>query len=211
MFLEPNKFYHIYNHAIGDDNLFRNNQNYLYFLKRYADFIHPIAKTYAYCLMPNHFHLLVKIRTEVEIVEAFPKLRKDLQGFKNLEGLYVEEIEKRISKQFSNFFNSYTKSINKSYNRRGALFCHNFKRKPISNDAYFTSVLQYIHRNPQHHGFSTTVEDWRWSSYHSLISQKPTHLERQEIIGWYGTEAYFKESHKRYDALYFELSQDDFY
>lgn len=87
MFLEPNKFYHIYNHAIGDDNLFRNNQNYLYFLKRYADFIHPIAKTYAYCLMPNHFHLLVKIRTEVEIVEAFPKLRKDLQGFKNLEGL----------------------------------------------------------------------------------------------------------------------------
>jgi putative transposase len=201
MFLEPNKFYHIYNHAIGDDNLFRNNQNYLYFLKRYAHFIHPIAKTYAYCLMPNHFHLLVKIRSEEDISLAFPK-------FKTLEKL---EMDRFISKQFANLFSSYTQSFNKVFKRRGSLFIKNFKRKPILNDAYFTSVLQYIHRNPQHHGFSTTVEDWRWSSYHSLISQKPTHLERQEIIGCYGTEAYFKESHKRYDALYFELSQDDFY
>ena len=67
--------YHIYNHANGNDNLFRNEENYAYFLKRYAYFIHPIAKTYAYCLMPNHFHLLVKIRSEEGIAITFPKIR----------------------------------------------------------------------------------------------------------------------------------------
>ncbi len=73
--LKPNEMYHIYNHANGNDNLFRNEENYAYFLKRYAYFIHPIAKTYAYCLMPNHFHLLVKIRSEEGIAITFPKIR----------------------------------------------------------------------------------------------------------------------------------------
>src|SRR5665647_1869477 len=96
--LLPNEVYHIYNHAVGDDNLFRHADNYKYFLQRYADFIHPIAQTYAYCLMPNHFHVLIRIRSEEAIVEniklnTFPKF---------------ETLEKLLSKQFSNFFSSYT-------------------------------------------------------------------------------------------------------
>ena len=159
IYLELNGIYHIYNHANGDENLFRNNQNYLYFLKRYAHFIHPIAKTYAYCLMPNHFHVLVKIRSKEEIVATLP----------------------------------------------------NFKRKPIKSDSYFISTLQYIHRNPVHHGFCTNIEDWNWSSYHSLISQKSTLLEKKEILDWFGTKEYFAEAHKLPDKNYVELSQDDFY
>src|SRR5690606_6961681 len=99
------KYYHIYNHANGDDNLFREQKNYGYFLEKYKQHINPIAETIAWCLMPNHFHLLVKIKSEEEIAAAFPK-------FQTLEKLRREdEKSKFLSKQFSNFFSSYTQSF----------------------------------------------------------------------------------------------------
>ena len=88
--LYPETVYHIYNHANGEENIFRSNENYYYFLKKYTEYIHPIAETHAYCLMPNHFHLMVRIRSEKEILEYLQVkkptlLTPDLQGFKTLE------------------------------------------------------------------------------------------------------------------------------
>ena len=68
--LEPDHFYHIYNHANGIENLFRTEDNYHYFLKKYHQHISPIAETWAYCLMPNHFHFLVRIKEEKDLIET---------------------------------------------------------------------------------------------------------------------------------------------
>lgn len=62
--LLPETVYHNYNHANGSEDLFRKDENYRYFLQKYSEYIYPIAETYAYCLMPNHFHLMVKVRSE---------------------------------------------------------------------------------------------------------------------------------------------------
>jgi len=69
--LEPDKYYHIYNHAVGGDNLFCSNENFNYFLQKYKHYITPIADTFAYCLMPNHFHLAVRIKSKKELFEQF--------------------------------------------------------------------------------------------------------------------------------------------
>ena len=61
--LEPENYYHIYNRANGSEKLFLNEGNYLYFLQKYNFYISPIADTFAYCLMPNHFHFLVRVKT----------------------------------------------------------------------------------------------------------------------------------------------------
>jgi hypothetical protein len=79
--LEPGAYYHIYNHANGSDNLFRNDDNYMFFLKKYSEFISPVADTFAYCLMPNHFHLAVRMKDF--------QSRSNLQGFQNLGGFFV--------------------------------------------------------------------------------------------------------------------------
>jgi putative transposase len=55
--MEPKKTYHIYTHANGSENLFQTNENFRYFLKRYEEYIPPVADTLAWCLMPNHLHL----------------------------------------------------------------------------------------------------------------------------------------------------------
>jgi hypothetical protein len=63
--LEHGHFYHIYNHGVGARDLFRCEENYLHFLSLYDKFIEPVAETYAWVLMPNHFHVLVRIKSNV--------------------------------------------------------------------------------------------------------------------------------------------------
>ncbi len=196
--LQTGQYYHIYNHANGDDNLFKEAKNYPFFLAKYHQHIDPIAETIAWCLMPNHFHLLVRIKEEDVLKQDFPK-------FETLENLSFEEKELKLSyllsKQFSNFFSSYSQSFNKVYQRRGSLFLKNFKRKTVDNDTYLFQLIIYIHLNPIKHGFTSNLSAWEWSSYHNLFRQQPnlirelfgvennyhkTHLDKLE---------YFKEYH----------------
>ncbi len=64
--LQYGQYYHIYNRGNNRENIFIEERNYRYFLKLYAKYIEPIAHTYAYCLLRNHFHFLVRIKTVEE-------------------------------------------------------------------------------------------------------------------------------------------------
>jgi|GEM_PF-4488138 len=68
--LESNRFYHIYNHAVHLNNLFSEAKDYALFLMRLEEYILPIADIYAYCLMPNHYHLLLQIK-DFETLKTF--------------------------------------------------------------------------------------------------------------------------------------------
>lgn len=165
--LDFERYYHIYNHANGDDNMFRESKNYDFFLEKCQFHILPIADTLAWCLMPNHFHFLIKIRSEKEIELSFPK-------FKTLEKI---ERRKFLSKQFSNFFSSYSQAFNKVYRRRGSLFLKNFKRKEITSDSYLKNIVLYIHLNPIKHGFTKNLQDWLHTSFNELPSLNPDFME----------------------------------
>ncbi len=189
--LQPDTYYHIYNRANGNENLFRNDKNYHYFLQQWAKYTSPIAETYAYCLMPNHFHFLVKLRNEEELINFFKHKKKivALTSFQDLSGL--------LSKQLSNLFNAYAKAYNKMYDRNGSLFCRPFKAKEISSDAYLTNVIFYIHYNPVHHKFTDSIEAWEHSSYLALISEKDTRLQRAAIHDWFGGKDALKLFHSQ--------------
>lgn len=178
--LLPSTYYHIFNHANGDEDLFRESENYRYFLQQYHKHIDRIADTYSYCLMPNHFHLLVRIKSVEALISHLP-------GFKNLEGVAASNL---LSKQFSNFFNSFTKSFNKKYDRRGSLFLKNFKKKAILETNHLISIILYIHLNPVKHGFTLHPKDWEWSTYHNF------HIERLNVLtALFGNEEKYFQSH----------------
>jgi REP element-mobilizing transposase RayT len=199
MYLEPDGIYHIYNHAVGPENLFRSAENYRYFLERYAYHVQPVVRTYAYCLLPNHFHLLVRVRSRAELIANL-----NLQGFENLEGL-----EAKIYRRVSNLFNAYAKAYNKSYARRGALFCHNFKRKPIGSDPELFRVILYIHRNPVHHGFARSLAEWYWSSYRCYIENEPGSLEKDTVLGLFGGKRGFVDAHREYVLDHYRSQIED--
>lgn len=181
--MEPGKFYHIYTHANGSENLFRSQDNYRYFLSRYDHFTGSVADTYAYCLMPNHIHFLVRIKNEMQLESTFGKFET------------FQKLEARISKQFANLFSGYTQAFNKMYGRQGSLFIPNFKRKEITNETYLTSVILYIHSNPLKDGFAKAYAGWPWSSYNTILNDKPTSLKREEIFGWFGNRNEFLKFH----------------
>ena len=192
--LEPERTYHIWTHANGSENLFRCDENYRYFMRRYRHYIHPVVETFAYCLMPNHLHLMVKVKGEQELLE-FVRFKKDdltlsLQGLQTLGG-----IEKIVSRQFSHLFNSYTQAYNKMYSRKGSLFIPNFNRKLINSDEYFVRLIAYIH-NPVHHGFVENPNNWAFSSWHAYLLDKNTQINKEKGLEWFGTKENFKTIHQ---------------
>lgn len=78
------QYYHIFNRGNGGEKLFREDRNYPYFLGLCAKYVEPVTETYAYCLMPNHFHFLVRIKDWRSPAPSAP-----LRGLASLEGLPV--------------------------------------------------------------------------------------------------------------------------
>ena len=185
--LIPEHFYHIYNRANGDDILFRNEENYHFFLQKFSVHINPVAETFCYCLMPNHFHVLIQVKNHKEIIQNFKDLKIE-QDHQNISVL--------ISQQFSNFFNAYTKAFNKRYNRKGSLFMRNFKRKPVLEVNYLRKLVHYIHYNPIKAGLAEKPEDWKFSSYKSLVTKRKTQLQREQTLSWFDDLSNFKYCHQ---------------
>lgn len=179
--LEPECTYHIYNRAVGKDKLFSNDENYKFFLKRYRYYISPFADTFCYCLMPNHFHLLIRIKREAELKSLMNKNHKAPEF---------------CSLQFSNFFNSYSRAFNKQEKRKGVLFMRPYNRKRISDMDYFRKAVLYIHLNPVIAGLCSKPIEWRHSSYKSLLTDSATLLKREEIVEVFGDKENFKYAHE---------------
>jgi REP element-mobilizing transposase RayT len=174
--IQPGVFYHIFNRGTNRENVFIEQRNYAYFMQLYAKYIEPVAETYAYCLLKNHFHLLVRMR------DIDPKgLSQDPKGFRKPLG----------SIAFSNFFTAYAKAINKAYGRTGSLFQHPFGRIEVNSGKYLVNLVRYIHMNPQKHGLVSDFSEWLYSSYHAHLSRQKTRLQRDDVLSWFeGTDGF---------------------
>lgn len=177
-------YYHIYNRGNNGINIFLETENYYHFLRLYAKYIDPIAETYAWCLLKNHFHILVRIKEKSEIIES------NLTYSTTDKPKVIEPF-----RQFSHLFNAYTQAINKRYKRTGSLFETKFERKLVTTERYFQKLIFYIHNNPVHHGFVKQMNLYAWSSYETVVSEKPTLLKRNEVLRLYGSKENFINYH----------------
>ena len=145
MHFEFGKYYHLYNRSNNEEIVFRTGENYVYFLKKYRLQLHNLVDTITYCLMPTHFHFVVKVRTMDE-----------------------DALQKTIGLLLS----GYTKAINKRYHRHGALFQPHTKAKEIVGDRYLLTLISYIHQNPVRAKKVVKPEDWPYSSYCDIAGMR---------------------------------------
>lgn len=174
--LQFGHYYHIYNRGNNGGNLFFEERNYPYFLKLYTHHIYPIADTFAYCLLKNHFHFLIRVKGHSETIRGIHSPKP--------------------SQAFSNLFNAYSKAINKAYGRTGSLFEERFGRIEVTSETYCMRLLAYIHINPQKHGFVPDFRLWPWSSYHALQGNLETKLARPSVRTWFGNGEHFEDAHQ---------------
>ncbi|WP_417197055.1 transposase [Bizionia sp.] len=170
---EAEHFFHLYNRGNNDENIFLEQENYSYFLVLMKKYLLSVADVYSYCLLPNHFHIIIKFKEESQ-----------------------QEVGKNNSKislhqPISNMMNAYTKAINKRYNRRGSLFQEHLKRIKITEENYLRNLIIYVNTNSTHH----QIEDYRTykhSSYDALISDQETSIKRDEVIELFSDVNNFK-------------------
>ncbi len=190
--LQPGRFYHIYNRGINGETIFKQEKNYQYFLSKYSLYVSPVVETYSYCLLKNHFHLLIRIKDQ-DILNRFYSDHFPLSNKIKSEGLHTADFV--VSKQFARLFSSYTQSLNKSVNRTGSLIETPFKRIEVKSNAHLSKLMWYIHHNPQKHGFIKDFKDYPHSSYQSHLLNKPTRLQRTEVLNWFGGADDYQQFH----------------
>lgn len=112
--------------------------------------------TLSYCLMPNHFHLHVKIKPDADLVN--------------------------LKKNFGILLSSYTKAINKANSRTGNLFQQHSKSKELIEDKNLLNVINYIHQNPLRRQLVNKIEDWEFSSYRDYAGLRTGTLVNKEFL-----------------------------
>lgn len=154
------QYYHIYNRGSGRQLIFREKDNYLFVLRLMKKYASPSnISVVAYCLMPNHYHFLVR-QDGIEPAGLLPQ---------------------RI-------FNSYTKAFNKRYARSGTLLEGRYKAIHVDKDAYLQHLCRYIHANPVKHGLVSHLEEWPYGNYHEWIGvRNGTLIDRDLVQGFFPT------------------------
>jgi putative transposase len=192
MQFEPNHMYHIFNRGNNAQKIFFNHENYLFFLKKVRSYICPYADILAWCLMPNHFHLMVYVnQTGIILSEKVTENRK-----KKLPESTSEQVteshqltrERTLNDSISIMLRSYTRAIHNQERISGSLFQHRTKALclteisgvtpawfkttfgtviniPDSEKEYPQVCFNYIHQNPVTAGLVKNMEDWEFSSY----------------------------------------------
>ena len=180
--LNYGEYYHIYNRGNNKEALFKEDRNYHYFVDLYSKYVYPIADLYAYCLLPTHFHFLLRI--------------KDLE---DIEDSY--QTEGHIWRQVRTFLGTYSKAINKAYHRSGHLFEGRYSRKIVQQDDYFFQLIIYIHQNPQKHGIVSDFRIWPFSSYQVYKRKDTRSIITKEVFSDYYLYNTIMDTHKKYVSL----------
>ncbi len=147
-------YYHIYNRGAGRQSIFRVDENYRYLLEMIGELLPTLQLTLiAYCLLPNHYHWLVRQDGEIPA------------------GLLAQRV-----------FNRYATSFNNRYGRKGTLFESRYKAKPVLTDDYLRQLCLYIHANPVRHGLAMTPDLWPYSNYPEWTGQRPGKLVDHDFV-----------------------------
>lgn len=147
-------YYHLYNRGVGRGLLFFNPGNYQYCLQLVQRYNGQYGATViAYCLMPTHYHFLLRQETDVPL------------------------------SQFINvLFNAYVQAVNRQRGRSGTLFERRFRHVWVDREEYLVHLCRYIHLNPVSAKLVPRPDDWPYSNYLEWVGLRNGTLEDEAFI-----------------------------
>jgi len=141
---QPGSYYHLYNRGARRLSIFREAENYHFLLQRLKEYLPSLELSIiAYCLMPNHYHFLIR------------------QNSEQPAGLLIQKL-----------FNSYTKAYNQLYKHSGTLFERRYQAKQITNMGHLLHLCRYIYNNPVKDGMVPHPSDWPYSNFLEWMGQR---------------------------------------
>lgn len=178
-FVFENAFYHVFNRGINKQPIFITPRDYSFFLKKLSDlkkkFDHSL---YAYCLMPNHFHLSIQTRK-----------------------VPISKIMASLTTSFSMYFN-------RTHNHFGPVFQNRFKSILVQNNPYFMELSRYIYLNPVKAGLAKNPIGYEYSSIREALGYEPLSFLDDDITRLIGETKDSRKEYEKfiYDGLDQEFS-----
>lgn len=174
MSFQENAIYHVYNRS--NEFVFQSEEDYWIFLNKLKVFLLPGAHILAWCLMPNHFHLLIQVKAEGA-------------QWGNSKGRYQTQ---QLSEKLSFLIGTYTQGFNRRYGRKGQLFAHPTKAKLLSDPTvsyfsgfgqvdYVTTCFLYIHQTPVMAGLVDDPSQWEMSSFNDYTKNRSGSFVNKEV------------------------------
>ena len=168
-FVFENAFYHVFNRGINKQQIFFSDDDYFFFLNKLKSlqkkYDHSI---YAFCLMPNHYHISIQTR------------------------------KVPISKIISSLATSYSMYFNRTYSHLGPVFQNRFKSILIENDNYFLKLSQYIYLNPIKSGLATDPALYKFSSIREALGKEPINYLDQDITRLIGETLESRKEYEKF-------------
>jgi hypothetical protein len=207
-----NEWYHVYNRTNNKELLFINDTDRYLFLRRFTFYTAPFLEPVSWNLQLNHFHFYVRIKKFEEINEYLNTRLSEQLCITERKFLKQEAtLHDLIDNVFKRLFISYTTRFNNAHNRKGNLFHRPFKHVLTDKDSQFSQTIIYINANAIKHKLVKNISDYKWSSYHDIISENPTTLLRKEVLDWFGGKAQFIKLLNEHSKYYYscDASIDD--
>ena len=155
MNFSANCLYHVYNRGNDRQKIFFEEKNYIFFLNKLKNNVDGLCDILAYCLMPNHFHILIYVS-------------EGSDGLKNLPNQNQQTLVRKIGTVLS----SYSQAINKQEGKSGSLFQQKTKSKQLITESSATTCFHYIHQNPLRSNLVKKLENWPYSFFNDFLSNK---------------------------------------
>ncbi len=194
---EPGDTLHVYNRTNNKERLFRKSRDRSYFLLLFQKIVLPFIDPFAWTLIPNHFHFVVRTKEKNEIKEYLSNLLEEhltITEIKFLEGKI--DVAELVLMEFRRMMQAYTAVYNKMYGRKGNLFHRSLKRVKIKSDRQFRKAIIYVHKNAEKHKIVDDFRDFEWSSWHELSGNTRIFLNRNEVYEKFGNKKGFIHAHE---------------
>jgi putative transposase len=151
---QAGQYYHVYNRGVAHQNIFANSENYIFLLSTIKKYLSDYDLTFiSYCLMPTHYHFLIRVNTDNELSPFLQRL-----------------------------FNCYTQAYNRQQNRTGTLFEGRAQYRFVDTTEYVLQLSRYIHLNPIAAGLVHLPEEWEYSNYREWIGLRKGNLVDLEFV-----------------------------
>jgi REP element-mobilizing transposase RayT len=179
----PGHYYHFYNRGAHRASIFKKHDNYIFVIRKIKEYSRQFNFVIiAYCLMPNHYHILMRQAGDV-LARLLPQ---------------------RV-------FNSYVKAYNQAFDHSGTLFEGPYKVDMIERESHLRHLCRYIHANPVKDGLVQHPADWQYSNYLEWMEQRAGALvDREFIQAYFGDVKTYEEFVQDYLLMRRESDELDY-
>ena len=204
----PGSYYHIVCKSIDGLILFNEEKDYRVFKERFKQFTSAFFEVWAYNLIPNHTHHIIKTRPAQEIAETISGFQKEEQSkamLRFLDAIKDENsFDEMIERQMNSLLVSYANYCNNKRGRKGGIFQKPFKRIRIEDDSHLQEAIIYTNANAQKHKLVRDFKEHPYSSYADIINGNGQFTEIDKQIGFFGGLDNFINIHKSQVEYYYQ-------